>query len=130
MAIDHRTPTSRNPGAGGEDRSDQEAQQDTAQQRQREALEQHRGNPSENETQVRREQGGHDRPVGADGKPHPRPQSGTKDAKGATTQGQGDDAGHPDPQRGLDREVGDLDDPDAEKNGALPGRAGGGLAGG
>ena len=36
----------------------------------------------------------------------------------------------PDPQAGLDREVGDLDDPDAEDDGALPGRVGGGLAGG
>lgn len=35
----------------------------------------------------------------------------------------------PDPQAGLDREVGDLEDPDAEDDGALPGRAGGGLAG-
>lgn len=36
----------------------------------------------------------------------------------------------PDPEAGLAREVGDLDDPDAEDEGALPGRAGGGLAGG
>lgn len=36
----------------------------------------------------------------------------------------------PDPDAGLDREVGDLDDPDAEDDGALPGRVGGGLAGG
>lgn len=36
----------------------------------------------------------------------------------------------PDPEAGLAREVGDLDDPDAENEGALPGRAGGGLAGG
>ncbi|MCD9032583.1 hypothetical protein LDO32_12690 [Luteimonas sp. Y-2-2-4F] len=36
-----------------------------------------------------------------------------------------------DPKAGLDREVGDLDDPDAtQDDGALPGRAGGGLAGG
>jgi len=35
-----------------------------------------------------------------------------------------------DPQAGIDREVGDLEDPDAENEGALPGRAGGGLAGG
>ena len=61
---------------------------------------------------MRREQGGHDRPVGSDHKPHPRPQV------------------HPDPQRGLDREVGDLEDPEAEQDGTLPGRAGGGLAGG
>ena len=36
----------------------------------------------------------------------------------------------PDPKTGLDAEVGDLEDPDAEDEGALPGRAGGGLAGG
>jgi len=36
----------------------------------------------------------------------------------------------PDPDAGLDREVGDIDDPDAEDDGALPGRVGGGLAGG
>lgn len=37
----------------------------------------------------------------------------------------------PDPKAGVDREVGDLDDPDAvEDDGALPGRMGGGLAGG
>lgn len=36
----------------------------------------------------------------------------------------------PDPEAGFDREVGDLDDPDAEDGGALPGRVGGGLAGG
>lgn len=37
----------------------------------------------------------------------------------------------PDPTAGVDREVGDLDDPDAvEDDGALPGRMGGGLAGG
>jgi len=38
--------------------------------------------------------------------------------------------GRPDPQGGIDREVGDLEDPDAEQDGALPGRVGGGLAGG
>lgn len=37
----------------------------------------------------------------------------------------------PDPRAGMDREVGDLEDPDAvEDEGALPGRMGGGLAGG
>lgn len=41
-----------------------------------------------------------------------------------------DRAAKPDPKAGLDREVGDLEDPDAEDAGALPGRAGGGLAGG
>lgn len=35
-----------------------------------------------------------------------------------------------DRKAGLDSEVGDLDDPDAEDEDALPGRAGGGLAGG
>jgi len=33
-------------------------------------------------------------------------------------------------EAGLDREVGDLDDADAEDEGALPVRVGGGLAGG
>lgn len=41
-----------------------------------------------------------------------------------------DQAAKPDPKAGLDREVGDPEDPDAEDDGALPGRAGGGLAGG
>jgi len=37
----------------------------------------------------------------------------------------------PDQTAGMNREVGDLDDPDAvEDAGALPGRMGGGLAGG
>ncbi len=36
----------------------------------------------------------------------------------------------PDPEAGIDREVGDLEDPEAEEDGALPGRVGGGLAGG
>lgn len=37
----------------------------------------------------------------------------------------------PDPTAGMAREVGDLEDPDAvEDEGALPGRMGGGLAGG
>lgn len=37
----------------------------------------------------------------------------------------------PDPKAGMDREVGDLDDPEAvEDDEALPGRLGGGLAGG
>lgn len=38
--------------------------------------------------------------------------------------------GKPDPTGGIDREVGDLEDPDATDDGALPGRVGGGLAGG
>ncbi|MDQ3287592.1 MAG: hypothetical protein M3Q42_04900 [Pseudomonadota bacterium] len=37
----------------------------------------------------------------------------------------------PDSKAGMEQEVGDLDDPDAvEDEGALPGRMGGGLAGG
>jgi len=35
----------------------------------------------------------------------------------------------PDPKTGIDSEVGDLDDSDAGGDDALPGRAGGGLAG-
>lgn len=112
MGIDSGTRTGKDQGTGVERRSGQEVQQETAEERQDRALERQRGNPSQAEEQVRREQGGHDRPVGADQKPHPRPQA------------------RPDPQRGLDREVGDLEDPEAEKDGALPGRAGGGLAGG
>ncbi|MFP7721723.1 hypothetical protein [Lysobacter sp. A3-1-A15] len=39
--------------------------------------------------------------------------------------------GDANPRAGLEREVGDLEDPDAvEDDGALPGRVGGGLAGG
>jgi len=41
-----------------------------------------------------------------------------------------DPSAGPDPKAGLDREVGDLEDQDAEDDGALPGRAGGGLTGG
>ena len=45
--------------------------------------------------------------------------------------GAGDAPARPDPDAGLDREVGDLEDEDAEEDhGALPGRVGGGLAGG
>ena len=45
--------------------------------------------------------------------------------------GSGDASAKPDPDAGLDREVGDLGDEGAEENdGALPGRVGGGLAGG
>ena len=41
------------------------------------------------------------------------------------------DATTTNPREGLDREVGDLDDADAvDEDGALPGRVGGGLAGG
>ncbi|MCI2259917.1 hypothetical protein [Xanthomonas indica] len=41
------------------------------------------------------------------------------------------EAPQPDPQAGIAREVGDLEDAEAvDEDGALPGRAGGGLAGG
>lgn len=49
---------------------------------------------------------------------------------GKRRQEPGEPAARPDPKAGLDREVGDLEDPDAGDDGALPGRAGGGLAGG
>lgn len=40
-------------------------------------------------------------------------------------------SGEPNARAGLEREVGDLDDADAvDDDGALPGRVGGGLAGG
>lgn len=39
------------------------------------------------------------------------------------------DAPKPDPKTGIDSEVGDLEDADSEDDDALPGRAGGGLAG-
>ncbi|UNK59184.1 hypothetical protein MNQ95_01930 [Pseudoxanthomonas daejeonensis] len=130
MAIDSGTGSGQKDGAGGERRSEQEARQETSEQRQDGALEDHRRQPSASETQVRREQGGHDRPVGGDQKPHPRPQATPQDGKKPDAQSQSDNAGRPDPKAGVDSEVGDLDDPDAEKKGALPGRAGGGLAGG
>lgn len=129
MAIDKGTRTGPKDAAPGQPhgRTGQEVRQDTAEQRQNDALEEHRGNPSAGETQVRREQGGHDRPVGADHKPHPRP---TPEGGKQAAQGRGGDAARSDPKAGLDREVGDLEDPDMRKDGALPGRAGGGLAGG
>ena len=49
--------------------------------------------------------------------------------EGRTDQERQPDAA-PDPEAGIAREVGDLEDPEAEDDGALPGRAGGGLAGG
>ena len=63
---------------------------------------------------------------------------GERDAKTPSTparpdERQGSAAGPPgrDSNAGMDREVGDLEDPDAvEDEGALPGRMGGGLAGG
>jgi hypothetical protein len=57
-------------------------------------------------------------------------QSPDKRAPGAPPTGPVQAPGRPDPRGGIDREVGDLDDPDAEDDGALPGRVGGGLAGG
>lgn len=55
-------------------------------------------------------------------------------SKGAPDAGPEEDAPQrrhqPDSGAGLDREVGDLEDPEAEDEGALPGRVGGGLAGG
>ncbi|KLI97870.1 hypothetical protein [Luteimonas sp. FCS-9] len=55
-----------------------------------------------------------------------KPKDDTEPQNGKTTQ-----TPPRDPKTGLDREVGDLDDPDAPDNDdALPGRAGGGLAGG
>lgn len=97
----------------------QEVEQGTLEQRQEQDLQQHRRRPSDEERQVRRQQGGHDRPLGDDHVPRPRPEAVPRDQARSN------------PGAGLDREVGDLDDPDAvETNGALPGRAGGGLAGG
>ena len=53
-------------------------------------------------------------------------------APGASpAEGPRDPPAPPDPRAGFAREVGDLDDPDAvQDDDALPGRAGGGLAGG
>jgi hypothetical protein len=62
-------------------RTSQQAQQETTGQRQDATMQRQRANPSAEEAQVRREQGGHDRPVGADHKPHPRPQPGSKGGK-------------------------------------------------
>ena len=61
-----------------------------------------------------RKTGERNRDGGGDRREHPDPR---------------DPAAKPDPKAGLDREVGDLEDPDAADDGALPGRAGGGLAG-
>ena len=104
MGTDNGNPTDRSAGgSGAHDRDPQERKlrQEREQQRQQQDLEEHRGHPSAQEEQVRREQGGHDRPVGPDQVPHRRPENVSPD------------------------------DPDAEDDdGALPGRAGGGLAGG
>ena len=53
-----------------------------------------------------------------------------KQAPGAAPTDPVEAPGKPDPKGGIGREVGDLEDPDAENEGALPGRVGGGLAGG
>ena len=67
---DHRDASDRTASA-----RDADARQDTAQQQEKQALEQHRRQPSPSEEQVRREQGGHDRPVGGDHAPQRRPQA-------------------------------------------------------
>lgn len=64
-----------------------------------------------------------DAPAPGNGKPD-------KKAPGAAPTDPVQAPGKPDPQGGIDREVGDIEDPDAEDEGALPGRVGGGLAGG
>ena len=104
MGTDNGNPTDRsaaNSGAHGHDPQERKLRQEHEQQRQQQDLEEHRGHPSAQEEQVRREQGGHDRPVGPDQVPHRRPENVSPDAPDA------------------------VDDDDA-----LPGRAGGGLAGG
>ena len=80
MAIDSSTGTrqDRHDAAGDTGRTGGEAQQETTDPRQDQALERERADPSAEEAQVRREQGGHDRPVGADGRPHPRPEPAPK----------------------------------------------------
>lgn len=121
-----------NPGKDPE-----QVQQENTQQRQQQDLQQHRRNPSEPEEEVRREQGGHDRPVRQDHKPGRRPEVPADDDGDGDSRAE-DDRGHrspgeassTDPRAGVDREVGDLEDEDATNDGALPGRVGGGLAGG
>ncbi|UWX03662.1 hypothetical protein H1235_12620 [Pseudoxanthomonas sp. NC8] len=82
MTTERPTRTGPKQGAGVDaSRTGQQAQQETAEQRQNEAMQRHRGNPTAEEAQVRREQGGHDRPVGSDHVPHPRPQPGSKGRK-------------------------------------------------
>lgn len=58
----------------------------------------------------------------------PRDRQDTPDAQARQPDHPGE--GGPDPGAGIAREVGDLEDPDAGDDGALPGRVGGGLAGG
>ena len=78
---DHRNASGHTASA----RDEADARQDTAQQQEKQALEQHRRQPSPSEEQVRREQGGHDRPVGGDQVPHRRPQA-EPTRKGAGTE--------------------------------------------
>lgn len=55
----------------------------------------------------------------------------TQAPPGPTPSRDGQAEGGTDPKKGLDREVGAFDDPDAQDDDdALPGHAGGGLAGG
>jgi hypothetical protein len=51
---------------------DEALEQEGIEQRQRDALQQNRRLPDQNEEDVRRRQGGHDRPVENDHRPHPR----------------------------------------------------------
>jgi hypothetical protein len=74
MATEKPVRTGQKEGTGADtDRTDQQARQETVEQRQDAAMQQRRADPSPEEAQVRREQGGHDRPVGSDHVPHPRP---------------------------------------------------------
>jgi len=131
MAIDNGTRTGQKDTADAPARTGQERDAQATQKQQDDALQHRRRNPSDEEEQVRREQGGHDRLVGSDQVPQSRPEVKPGPGKqGDSAQQRDDNAGGPDPQAGLDREVGDLEDPNAEQDGALPGRAGGGLAGG
>ena len=68
----HERRTGRKPDSAGKETHEQALAQETAQQRQQQDLQQHRRQPGEREEQVRREQGGHDRPVGNDHRPHRR----------------------------------------------------------
>jgi hypothetical protein len=83
MATDKPVRTGRKDDEADADagRTGQQARQETAEQRQDAAMQQRRADPSPEEAQVRREQGGHDRPVGSDHKPRPRPQPGSKGGK-------------------------------------------------
>ena len=78
MARHEDRPTDRNaPSGGGEDThvdKQQQHRQESAERRQDAAMQQERSRPTAEEEAVRREQGGHDRPVGGDHRPHPRPE--------------------------------------------------------